>query len=132
MKTVKEIKEFLANSHGTEKYHRVSSTPNAPITTDGVVGLAQMANCFWLLDAIISHQRNPKLDPDMQVWKLEKLACNLDSDFEFLLTGTNGDGDEPIVKQFIPYSDFPLDEITLLVMSGGPKGNRVILLPSEY
>lgn len=121
MKTLEEIKQVLAHATGTDQYHLISVIPNAPVATDGVIALANAADCFWLLDAIISYCNEPKVKKsDFQVWKL---SVNLEKSTGVL----NGyDDDELIVTQEIPFTDFPLEEITIWVV------NNIMLLPSEY
>jgi hypothetical protein len=93
--------------------------------TEGVKYLADQAECYWLLDAIASHQPDLKPDPDLkhfQVWLLQVdchrglLTCWSDSP---------GQGN-PSVYQGIEFTDFPLPEIKLYLSEG------VLLLPSEY
>lgn len=43
---------------------------------------------------------------------------------------TDGNSDTPIVTQAIDYTDFPLDEVTLWLVRGGP--TWTLMLPSEY
>ena len=112
-----DLNQFI----GTAQYHKFSPFKGFPVATDGVIALAQEAECFWLLDAIGSYQgKNKTLDPEFQVWKL---TVNQDNDSAVL----RGYNDKTlIVEQKISYTDFPLDEIKLYLI------NNVILLPSEY
>jgi hypothetical protein len=129
MRPIEEIQAILDNAHGTQNYHKVSTRKSDPIATDGVMSFATAANCFWLLDAIISHQGNKKLDPYLQVWILKAFGDKPKR--EAVLQYLDNDKNV-IIEQKIEYTDFPLDEITLWVMGGGPNGSNVILLPSEY
>ena len=123
----KKIAQVMAYANGTEHYHRVSAIPNAPVATDGVVEVAKIAGCFWLLDAIIRYQvHKAVMNKAMQVWRLEHVENS-----QYCLCCTDGNY-ETLISQTIEYSDFPLDEITLWVMPGGPQGLKVILLPSEH
>ena len=132
MKTAVEIQAILDNAHGTERYYKVSPICGAPVATDGVVALANAAACFWLLDEIISNQKHKALQgQDMQVWTLKRVKEAKDNEDEWDLRCTDGN-DNMLVSRSIEFSDFPLDEITLWVMPGGPKGLDVILLPSEH
>jgi hypothetical protein len=92
--------------------------------TEGVQHLAEEAGAYWLIDAIASYQgervlRAPRLR-EFQLWELEVkdqkgvLTCREDSDLE------------PVIRQEIEYTDFPLPEIKLYVEGG------VLLLPSEH
>jgi hypothetical protein len=44
---------------------------------------------------------------------------------------TDGRTDAPIIKQCIPFTDFPLSEIKLYLVYSGDD-NWVLMLPSEY
>jgi hypothetical protein len=89
--------------------------------TEGVKYLAEKAQCYWLLDAIGSYQQQLQSNAqlrDFQVWRLivigksATLICEEDSDKE-------------VLRQRIPYTDFPLPEITLYL------AQKVLMLPSE-
>ena len=120
MKSKAEILNIIKHSNGTEAYHKFSSFVHYPLVTDGVIALAEAAQCFWLLDIIGSYQTNKHLDPQFQVWKL---VVNHD-DQTAVVSGCNDT--TPIITQNIPYTDFPLDELKLFLMNG------IILLPSEH
>lgn len=120
MKTKEAIFEILNNATGTESYHKYSPIPGFPVITDGVLMLAETAGCYWLLDVIGSYQNNQKLDKSFQVWKLIVDTENESA----VVQGHNNT--TLIVKQKIPYTDFPLEELKLYLIDG------VILLPSEY
>ena len=130
MKTIQEIRNILNHANGTEKYHRVSTIRNAPIATNGVVALAEAAECFWLLDAIISYSNDKRIpNPNFQVWKL---TLTKDDDKKDAVLESLNDNKKVVIRQNIEFTDFPLDEITLWVVGGEPQGLNVIMLPSEY
>lgn len=88
--------------------------------TEGVKYMAELCSAYWLIDAIASHQPNPKVrNEDFQVWTLHvhnrkaRLVCE------------DGNGHK-IAVQIIPFTDFPLPEITIWVESG------VMLMPKEH
>ena len=89
--------------------------------TDGVRFVAQEMGAYWLLQHIFLHQTLPELTSmDFQVWKLQVQEDNS-------ATIRVEDGNDHLVKAFpIPFTDFPLDEITFW-MEG-----IVLLLPSEH
>ena len=89
--------------------------------TDGVKYVAQSGSAYWLIDAIISHQTNPKVKAaPFQIWEL---TVNSKSG---ILT-VKEDSSEPIlVEQELPYTDFPLQHIKLYLI------DKVLMLPSEY
>ncbi len=91
--------------------------------TDGIKYLAHEANCYWLLDAIASHQTkkllsNPKLK-EFQIWHLQikensgVLICEWDTNQE-------------VLRQEIEYTDFPLSHIKLYLVE------KVLMLTNEY
>jgi hypothetical protein len=126
MQTTKdtEMKKFDSNQlnqfTGTEKYYRIS---RKHLLTDGTKYLADEAECFWMMDAIASH------------------LCEIGTEDWFVLIRvqvTEGravmiyeDGnDREHARQEIPYTDFPLNSITLYAC--WDQENWVIMLPSEY
>ncbi len=110
----------LAHFHCTEQYYR--HFLQRFVYTDGVRYLAQNAQAYWLLDLIASYQPYEKVKKEeFQVWTLK---VNLEN---YSAVATCDDGnDNIIVTQDIPFTDFPLTEITLYLTDG------VLLLPSEY
>jgi hypothetical protein len=119
MNKEQEIRDIMAHAIGTTAYHRFSSFQFFPVATDGVMAVAEAAGCFWLLDIIGSYQMEKELDPHFQVWTLTV-------DKEQSSGIVRGYNDTTlIIRQDIPYTDFPLDEIKMYLMDG------VILLPNE-
>jgi len=120
MQSVKEIHEIINHSNGTTAYHKISRSDVFPVITDGVLAVAEAAECYWLLDVIGSYQTNPKLDKNFQVWKLKVNK----TDSSAVVRGYNDI--TLIITQEIHYTNFPLDEISFYLIGG------VLLLPSEY
>ena len=121
MRTVAEIEATLRGMTGTTQYHRFSPFPNFPVATDGAILLAEMAECYWLLDIIGSYQGSPEhpLSKEFQVWTLE-----VDEDESAVVRGYNDT--ELIVEQEIEWTTFPMKSAKLYLIGG------VLLLPSEY
>lgn len=119
MKSTEELLAALRHFTGSEQtfYHPMFKKF---VYTEGVRYLAQNAGCYWLLEHILLHQTNPKINAEeFQVWKLVKNGSSA--------TITVDDGNGNVVETFlISYTDFPLDEFTLWLV-----GNT-LLLPSEY
>ena len=134
MKTAAEITEGINQFTGTEQLHRFSVLFPKVLLSDGVKWLCENADCFWLADAIASHQPEALKDPmlqDMQFWTLttgEKLTKGRDRSATLIC---ERDTDDVAIKQKIEYTDFPLPSIKLYV---GPsiEGCVLIYLPSEY
>lgn len=122
-----EINSILRNFIGTYHYYRDSGV----VHTDGVHWLAENCECFWLLDVIASWQRKANVrKEEFQIWKLT-VAENKSA----IITCTDGNEDTPeICRQEIPYTTFPLDEITLFYELGSIDMVTpcfVLMLPSE-
>ena len=119
-----EMKKFdpsqLNQFIGTEKYYRIS---RRHLLTDGTKYLAEAAECFWMMDAIASHLceiGTADWFVSVRVEVTEGRAVMIYED---------GNGREH-ARQEIPYTDFPLNSITLYACWDGE--HWVIMLPSEY
>jgi len=105
---------------GTEKYHRIS---RRHLLTDGTKYLAEEAECFWLMDVIASHLS----EIGTEDWfVLVRMSVVLGS---AVMIYEDGNGNEH-ARQEIPYTDFPMNSITLYACWDGE--HWVIMLPSEY
>jgi len=120
MKSRKDILEIIRQAHGTAAYHKFSPLVHYPVATDGVIAVAEAAECFWLLDIIGSYQHDKRLDPHFQVWELKVNR----EDETAVVRGYNDT--DLVITQKISYTNFPLEELKLFLMDG------VILLPSEH
>lgn len=105
---------------GSEQWYRHGINRNVSFT-DGAKFVADEGGAYWLLDTIALCQMEPCVKAEeFQVWKL---SVNPDR----TATIACGDGNGNVVyTQQVPFTDFPLDEITLWFV------NNVIHLPSEY
>ena len=110
-----DLEQFIGTS---QYYHHWSGLRY----TDGVQFLAERGGAYWLIDAVASYQVTPSIrELDWQFWHL---VVNEDRS---ALLEMGEDLPEPIVlRQEIPYTDFPLDEITLYLHT------NVLYLPSEH
>jgi hypothetical protein len=115
--TKDQILHTLPHFVGTDGYYKYMG---GLMLTDGAKYVADSCGAFWLLDIIWSVQTIAKVKREaFQVYKL-KVEDGVG-------VVTVEDGNKNVVyKQEIPYTDFPLDEITLWMT------NKVIMLPSEY
>lgn len=113
-------KEHLSHFTGSENFYRYNFLGTSFVYTDGIQYL-MLNGAAWLVDAIASYQpRKDVKNCRFQVWELEV------KDSKAVLT-MREDTDMPIiVKQEIPYTDFPLDSFKLWLVNG------TLLLPSEY
>lgn len=110
----------LAQFTGSQTWRRHPLNPNITYT-DGAHHVARAGEAYWLLDAIVAHQLDPKVAAhEFQVWRLV-VAANRSA----VLICEDGDH-HLVAKQEIGFTDFPLAEIILWFQ------NQVIFLPSEY
>lgn len=128
--TTEEIEEVLNGFSGSFHYYPNTSY-SRDVHTDGVHWLAEVCEAFWLIDAITSHQGHAKVRrQELQIWKLEVLENR-----KAVLTCTDGLEDSPeVTRQVIPYTDFPLKEITLYLELGSidmVNPTWVLMLPGE-
>ena len=139
METKTLTKSDLDQFTGTEHYY--PHWTGRMKATDGVEYVAEVGECFWLIDIIASYQHEPQVKrEEFQVWELKKqehapelfkdkycsvLERKVTSDDMAVVQATDGNGNV-IAEQFVPYTDFPLDEIKMFLT------NDVLMLPSEY
>jgi hypothetical protein len=124
-----ELEADLPHFTGSESYTDMSYPwlRQKFMLTDGAHYLAEKAKAFWLMDAIASQQTNKKVAREpFQVWELVVSA-----DCKAVLTCTDGD-EHILVRQEIPYADFPLENISLYVSQDDTLGGLVVMLTSEY
>lgn len=110
----------LTEFTGTERYYRIS---RRHLLTDGTKYLADQAQCYWMMDAIASHLAEIGTADWFVVIKTSVKGAKA------LMVYEDGNGHEH-ARQEIPYTDFPLAEITLYACWDG--AHWVIMLPSEY
>ena len=119
-----QIQSELKHFRGTTIYYKHLFPGKSPILlTEGCNYIREQCHAYWLFDAILSYQGDSRLKGvGFQVWDLQLQ----EKDLTWLLTCREDRGKPSIIKQVIPYSDFPLQKITIWVIDG------VALLPSEY
>ena len=103
--------------------------------TDGIKYLAENAQCFWLIDAIASHQPTAKKNPRLKEFRLWFLHVGTGHEFIKPKAGnaavltcwedTPTPETKPVIIQQIPFTDFPLQEIKLYLQE------KILLLPDE-
>ena len=113
---LRELTDFT----GTSAYYRIS---RQHVLTDGTKYLAEKAECFWMMDAIASHLCEIGTEDWFVVVRVSVAEGRAVMVYE--------DGnDHEHARQEIPYTDFPLDSITLYAC--WDQDDWVIMLPSEY
>ena len=126
MKTQHELEQLgldtltLAQFTGTSAYYRIS---RRHLLTDGTKYLAAKGACFWMMDAVASHLSEIGTEDWFVLIRVQV------SEGRAVMIYEDGNGGEH-ARQAIPYTDFPLSEITLYACWEGE--HWVIMLPSEY
>lgn len=118
-----EIKRALRQFTGTNRYHKHLYPGKSPLLlTDGCNFIRDECNAWWLFDAILSYQCEKVLrNINFQLWELRQDM----QDLSWIITCREDSGLNPLVRQKIEFSDFPVEYIKLYVIQG------VALLPSE-
>lgn len=116
------IEAALCRFTGTENYYRHIGKL---LLTDGAKFLADNAGCYWLYDIVWSVL--PKLPEDS--FAVVTLTVDLDARRGVVVIGDGND--RKLYRQRIPFTDFPLAEITLY-LEDAEEGFKVLLLPSEH
>jgi hypothetical protein len=119
-----QIQTDLQYFKGTTIYYKHMVPGKSRILiTEGCNYVRRKCHAYWLFDAILSYQEDKLLkDVGFQIWEL-KLQ---EKDLTWLLTCKEDKGMPAIIKQEIPYSDFPLQKIVIWLIGG------IALLPTEY
>jgi len=110
----------LSHFTGTSAYYRIS---RRHLLTDGTKYLAEKGECFWMMDAVVSHLCEIGTEDWFVLIRVQVSRGRAEMIYE------DGNGQEH-ARQQIPYTDFPLSEITLYACWDGE--HWVIMLPSEY
>ena len=119
--TKRALETNLPYFTGTEQYHAYTFGLKL---TDGAKYLADKAQAYWLMDIIASYQPQCQKNEMLQHFQLWTLTVNEDKSATVICQEDSGR--TPSIKQDIPYTDFPLNEIKLYCI------DNIILLPSEY
>jgi len=104
------------------------------IYTPGVQFLAERAGAYWLIDVIASYltpafiEQAARADvriAEMQFWRLD-----VSEDGTAVVTARADTGCEPFVSQEIPFTDFPLEFVSVWTAFDGE--HWTLYLPSEH
>jgi hypothetical protein len=144
----------LLHFTGSENFTRWSILYRFHLLTDGAHYLAKKAGAFWLMDIIGSVQYLPQVKAeDLQSWRVLVFDGSLPVSDEFsglceevvaprtgAVVWATGRSGEPIYRQWIAYTDFPLGlfkgdakaDSFMLYAGRNELGGRTIMLPGEY
>lgn len=126
-------KSDLAQFTGSERWFR-HSFARAVLYTEGVAYVAEHGDAYWLIDAIASHlvsrAFNAAAVKDERIGLLHFWKLAVRGDHGAVLTAEADAGEPPFIRQEIPFTDFPLDEIR--IWAGNDGQHWTLILPSEY
>jgi len=117
MQNANRLREMLPQFRGTENYYHHPFLDTKLLLTDGCAFLRENAQCYWFFD-LVAQQLAKKSDFTVML-KQSKNGS-------WFFTAKDSQKDQTFYTQKIPYSDFPLSEITIWVENGDA------LLPSEH
>ncbi len=104
------------------------------IYTPGVKYLAEKANAYWLLDAVASYYGSQLMKAaiakDDRLGSLHFWTLDVAEDNSATLVLQADSGIEPAIKQEIPFTDFPIQQIRIWAGFNGK--NWTLYLPSEH
>ena len=95
------------------------------IFTDNVKAIADVAGAYWLIDAICSYRKKE----EFQVWEL-----TVNPDNSAVLTMKEDSNTPVLVRQQIPFTDFPIENIKFYIELGSidcVNPDYVLMLPNE-
>jgi len=126
MLTQSDLSQFIGD---VERYrHQLC---RSLLYTPGVKCLMEKGAAYWLLDAIASYQRDKRINSNEDLSSLQfwKLKVDIEANTAVL---TCDDGNNNVfITQEIPYTDFPLAEVSIWVGDNG-NSTRTAYLPSEH
>jgi len=122
--TAAELQAYIAQVNGFETHYR--HLLSGMSYSEGVKFIADKAGAYWLIDLILISSKLKHLQAKCEGLEFWTLTTN-DGKGELICTdGGMDDGEANVVfSQTIPFTDFPLDEITLYNDGG------ILCLPGE-
>ena len=95
------------------------------VYTDGVRYLAIVAQAYWLIEAIFSYQKEPIINRDEMLSRLQIWTLEVKENRQAILSCWR-DTDDLVVSQEIEYTEFPIKDMKFYLC------DTVLMLPSEY
>ena len=125
--------EQLGQFHGDVVRYRHSINPTV-VYTPGVKFLADQAGAYWLIDVIASYLTPTFIEKasstDERICHLHFWRLDVAPDRSALVTARADTGCPPFVNQRVPFTDFPLDCVS--VWAGFDGRLWTVYLPSEH
>lgn len=122
--TAAQLREYIAQANGFETHYR--HLLSGMSYSEGVKFIADEAGAYWLIDLILIASKFEHLQgkcEGLEFWTL----TTKDGKGEVICTDGGMDGGEAnvVYAETIPFTDFPLEEITLYNDGG------ILCLPGE-
>lgn len=121
------INDYLAQCNGADTVYR--HLFNRFVFTEGVKFVADVAGAYWLIDAVASHQLNHRAVAQangFQVWRLKHNKTGSGAVLTMDDGGQDGGEAKVLVRQRIPFTDFPKGCEVVLYLEDG-----VLMLKEE-
>lgn len=117
------LNDSFSHFIGTENYY--SHLLRICVFTDGVKGIADQYQAYWVIDVIVSYQMMKRIKcMPFQIWTINSREGKA-------VIEMRQDTEQPVlVRQQIPFTDFPEGSLQLYCIDDSER--KVILLPSEY
>ena len=117
------IRRVLKDSQRTKTFHKYLYPGKSPILiSDACRFLLENCESSFLFDAILKSQELRILrDEPFQIWRLHQLS----KDMSWILSCSSDSVKKPLFIHSIPFTSFPLQEITIWVIQ------KAALLPQE-
>ena len=133
----------LSGFIGSAEFYAPTLLRHRFVCTEGMRHLCEQGEAHWILDLVASYlaTRGRRLDAacdGFQLWQLRKLPEGSKNTAEATCwTDTPGPRSARLVRQLIPYTDFPFDAVgetfQFYVCGTGRHGDRwTAMLKSEY
>ncbi len=119
----------LGQFTGTFQYHKLTMHPRV-LFTDGMAHLAKEAQCYWLMDVIMSHLvTNKKVAKEGFV----SFTITVDENKKAVCKFTDGN-DHKLCAQIIESTNFPFATFNCFCQRDESNGGLkwIVMLPSEY
>lgn len=117
MTTTQDVEQHLQEHCGTTQYFK--HWTGTLKYTDGIKDLADTFECHWLIDLVASYVKERETYPFL-IWNITV------KDSEAVVIAQEDTGTKEVVRQEIPYTDFPEGSFSFYTIDG------IALLTGEY
>ena len=123
-----DLKNALAEYSGSQQFFRVSAFARNSVVTEGVKFLADEAQCYWLLDMVVSHL--PAVIAADETFAVVTLKRNTEGSGAVFQIVDDVPANVVYARQEIEFTTFPLPSIKLYLQTDTE--HWTLMLPGEY